>query len=31
MMALGGTPEANHLANLDSWRRCLSFLKKFLG
>jgi dienelactone hydrolase len=31
MMALGGTPEANHIANLDSWRRCLSFLKKFLG
>jgi len=31
MMALGGTPEANHMANLDSWRRCLSFLKKFLG
>ena len=31
MMALGGTPEANHIANLDSWRRCLSFLKKVLG
>lgn len=31
LMALGGTPEANHIANLDSWRRCLSFLKKFLG
>ena len=31
MMALGGTPEANHIANLDSWRRGLSFLKKFLG
>ena len=31
MMALGGTPQANHIANLDSWRRCLSFLKKFLG
>jgi dienelactone hydrolase len=31
MMALGGTPEANHIANLDSWRRCLSFLKKFLA
>lgn len=31
MMALGGTPEANHIANLNSWHRCLSFLKKFLG
>ena len=31
MMALGGSPEANHIANLDSWRRCLSFLRKFLG
>jgi len=31
MMALGGTPEANHIANLDSWRRCLSFLREFLG
>jgi len=31
MMALGGTPEANHIANLDSWRRCLSFLKRVLG
>jgi dienelactone hydrolase len=31
MMALGGNAEANHIANLDSWRRMLSFLKKFLG
>ncbi len=31
MMALGGTPEAGHIANLDSWHRCLSFLKTFLG
>lgn len=30
LMALGGTPEANHLANLDSWRRCLQFLGKHL-
>ncbi|SRR5579885_37140 len=30
-MALGGSPEANHIANLDSWHRCLSFLKRFLG
>ncbi|MGO9606773.1 MAG: acyl-CoA thioester hydrolase/BAAT C-terminal domain-containing protein [Candidatus Binataceae bacterium] len=30
-MALGGTAEANHIANLDSWRRCLSFLAKFLS
>jgi pimeloyl-ACP methyl ester carboxylesterase len=30
-MALGGTPEANQIANLDSWRRCLSFLAKFLA
>ncbi len=27
-MALGGAPEANHVANLDSWRRCLDFLSK---
>jgi hypothetical protein len=27
-MALGGTPEANQVANLDSWRRCLDFLGK---
>jgi pimeloyl-ACP methyl ester carboxylesterase len=27
-MALGGTPENNHVANLDSWRRCLDFLSK---
>jgi dienelactone hydrolase len=31
MMALGGTSEANHIANLDSWHRMLSFLNKFLG
>ncbi len=30
-MALGGTPEANHVANLDSWRRCLSFLETYLA
>ncbi len=29
-MALGGTPEANHIANLDSWRRCLQFLARHL-
>jgi dienelactone hydrolase len=29
-MALGGTPEANHIANLDSWRRCLEFLARHL-
>ncbi|MDO8434177.1 MAG: acyl-CoA thioesterase/bile acid-CoA:amino acid N-acyltransferase family protein [Candidatus Binatus sp.] len=29
-MALGGTPAANHLANLDSWRRCLRFLATHL-
>ena len=27
-MALGGTPEANQVANLDSWRRCLNFRGK---
>lgn len=30
-MALGGTPEANHVANLDSWRRCLQFLGQHLN
>jgi dienelactone hydrolase len=30
-MALGGTPEANHIANLDSWRRCLQFLGQHLN
>jgi hypothetical protein len=30
-MALGGTPEANQVANLDSWRRCLNFLGKHFG
>jgi|SRR5208282_3433843 len=30
-MALGGTAEANHVANLDSWHRCLSFLAKFMS
>ena len=30
-MALGGTPEPNQVANLDSWRRCLSFLGKHFG
>jgi dienelactone hydrolase len=30
-MALGGAPEANHLANLDSWRRCLALLASELG
>ncbi|HYL60065.1 MAG TPA: acyl-CoA thioester hydrolase/BAAT C-terminal domain-containing protein [Candidatus Acidoferrales bacterium] len=29
-MALGGAPEANHVANLDSWRRCLNFLATHL-
>ncbi len=29
-MALGGAPEANHLANLDSWRRCLALLASAL-
>ncbi len=31
IMALGGSPHANHVANLDSWHRCLSFLARFLG
>ncbi len=30
-MALGGTPEANHVANLNSWRRSLSFLETYLA
>ena len=30
-MALGGSPEASHVANLDSWRRCLDFLGKHFG
>lgn len=30
-MALGGTAEANQVANLDSWRRCLQFLGKHFG
>jgi dienelactone hydrolase len=30
-MALGGNPEANHVASLDSWRRCLDFLGKHFG
>ncbi|HEY6418643.1 MAG TPA: acyl-CoA thioesterase/bile acid-CoA:amino acid N-acyltransferase family protein [Candidatus Binataceae bacterium] len=30
MMALGGTPEANHVANLDSWRRLHEFLETHL-
>jgi acetyl esterase/lipase len=30
LMALGGTAAANHLANLDSWRRCVEFLGKHL-
>jgi esterase/lipase len=30
-MALGGAPEANHMANLDSWRRCLALLASALG
>jgi pimeloyl-ACP methyl ester carboxylesterase len=30
-MALGGTPEANQVANVDSWRRCLNFLGKHFG
>ncbi len=29
-MALGGTSAANHIANLDSWRRCLNFLGQHL-
>ncbi len=29
-MALGGTPEANQFANVDSWRRCLQFLSMHL-
>jgi dienelactone hydrolase len=29
-MALGGTPAANQVANLDSWRRCIQFLGKHL-
>jgi hypothetical protein len=30
-IALGGTPEASHVANLDSWRRSLSFLETNLA
>jgi len=30
-MALGGTPEASQVANLDSWRRCIQFLGKHFG
>ncbi len=30
MMALGGTPAANHVANLDSWRRLHEFLERHL-
>ena len=30
-MALGGSPEANHVANLDSWLKCLAFLQRHLG
>jgi dienelactone hydrolase len=30
-MALGGSPENNHVADLDSWRRCLAFLHQHLG
>ncbi|HEY6395555.1 MAG TPA: acyl-CoA thioesterase/bile acid-CoA:amino acid N-acyltransferase family protein [Candidatus Binataceae bacterium] len=31
LMALGGTPDANHAANLDSWRRVLDFMRRHLG
>jgi dienelactone hydrolase len=30
-MALGGAPENNHVADLDSWRRCVAFLAQHLG
>lgn len=30
-MALGGAPENNHIANLDSWQKCLAFLRRHLG
>jgi len=30
-MALGGAPENNHVADLDSWRRCVAFLAHNLG
>ena len=30
-MALGGSPESNHIANLDSWQKCLTFLRRHLG
>ena len=30
LMALGGSPENNHFADLDSWRRCLAFLRQHL-
>jgi dienelactone hydrolase len=30
-MALGGTPEANHVAGRESWRRTLSFLETYLA
>ena len=31
MMALGGDQHANHVANLNSWHRALSFLKRIFG
>ncbi len=30
-MALGGAPENNHVADLDSWRRCVALLTQHLG
>jgi dienelactone hydrolase len=30
-LALGGAPENNHVADLDSWRRCVAFLAQHLG
>lgn len=30
-MALGGAPENNHVADLNSWRRCVAFLTQHLG
>jgi dienelactone hydrolase len=30
-MALGGSRYANHIADIDSWRRCLGFLREHLA